>query len=108
MKIIDNINSFFSRIKAKIAAHLIEDVALWHKMWSMRVYLLITAYTTAAGAWLVIPVDWKPELSNPEKYGLAGFGVLLPVIGMLVRVLKQSPTTKSTPDVTVPPPKGDA
>lgn len=104
MKIIGNIKSFFSRIKAKIASHLVEDAALWHKMWSMRFSLLTTAYTTAAGAWLVLPDSVKPEFSNTQKMVLAGIGVMLPVASMVARVVKQQNLNPPI-QVTVPPPK---
>ena len=59
------------------------------RLWSMRFIVATTAYTTAAGAWVAIPGDWKPELTHVEQMVLAGIGVLLPMLSAVSLVIKQ-------------------
>lgn len=65
------------------------DAQHWKRLWSMRLTIATTLYTTAAGAWAVLPDAWRPELSHLEKIVLAGIGVLLPGSAAVSRVLKQ-------------------
>lgn len=69
----------------------IDDVKTWHRLWSMRLLIATTAYTTAAGAWAVLPADWKPDLSDTAKAVLAGIGVALPALAAVARLVKQTP-----------------
>lgn len=69
---------------------LIENASKWHKLWSMRLLVLTTIYTAAAGAWAVLPPDWKPELGEVGKMVLAGIGVLLPVLTGVARLVDQT------------------
>ena len=69
---------------------LIDNVGIvWHRLWSIRLLILTTLYTSAAGAWMVLPDDWKPELTHVEKIILAGIGMLLPSISALSVLVKQ-------------------
>ena len=68
---------------------LASEAAVWHRLWSMRLLILTTAYTAAAGAWAVLPADFKPDLSNTAKLILAGIGVALPVLAAVARVVDQ-------------------
>lgn len=97
--------SIFKNIKSFIASKLIEDAHLWHKMWSIRFAILTTIYTTAAGAWLTIPGDWKPVLTHREQVVLAIIGIVIPVLTGASRVIKQSSLDGPTiPKITTPPP----
>ena len=62
---------------------------LWHHLWSVRLSLLTTLYTSAAGTWLVLPPDWKPTLTHTEQIILAGIGMLLPALATVAPVVKQ-------------------
>jgi hypothetical protein len=55
----------------------------------MRLMILTTIYTTAAGAWAVLPPDWQPNLSEGAKAILAGIGVALPAIAAVSRLVAQ-------------------
>lgn len=69
---------------------LTDDAALWHRLWSMRLMIATTAYTAAAGAWVLLPTDWRPDLSETAKAILAGVGVALPAAAAVARVVRQS------------------
>jgi hypothetical protein len=62
---------------------------VWHRLWSMRLMILTTIYTTAAGAWALLPADWQPDLSEGVKALLAGIGVALPAIAAVSRMVAQ-------------------
>lgn len=68
---------------------LAAEAAVWHKLWSMRLMIASTFYTAAAGAWVLLPSDWKPELSHTVQAILAGIGVMLPASASVARVIKQ-------------------
>ncbi len=69
---------------------LIDDAGLiWHRLWSVRLSALTTLYTSAAGAWLVLPPDWKPTLTHTEQIIMAGIGMLLPALATVAPVVKQ-------------------
>lgn len=69
---------------------LIDDAGvLWHRLWSVRLSLLTTLYTSAAGTWLVLPADWKPTLNHAEQIILAGIGMLLPALSAAAPIVKQ-------------------
>jgi hypothetical protein len=69
---------------------LIDDAGiLWHRLWSVRLSALTTLYTSAAGAWLVLPPDWKPTLTHTEQVIMAGIGMLLPALATVAPVVKQ-------------------
>lgn len=61
----------------------------WHRLWSMRLMIATTIYTTAAGAWALLPPDWQPNLSESAKAILAGVGVALPAIAAVSRMVAQ-------------------
>jgi len=42
------------------------DAHLWHRLWSMRLSILATMYSAAAGAWATLPQDWIPHI--PERW----------------------------------------
>lgn len=62
---------------------------VWHRLWSMRLMILTTIYTTAAGAWALLPADWQPDLSEGVKALLASIGVALPAIAAVSRMVAQ-------------------
>lgn len=69
---------------------LIDNAGIvWHRLWSMRFSIATTIYTGAAGAWVLLPPDWKPDLSETSKAVLAGFGMMLPVMASLSILVKQ-------------------
>ena len=61
----------------------------WHQLWSMRLMIATTIYTSAAGAWALLPPDWQPHLSEGAKAVLAGVGVALPAIAAVSRMVAQ-------------------
>ena len=72
----------------------------WHRLWSMRLIILTTIYSTAAGAWVLIPPDWQPDLSHTVKVFLAGVGVALPALAAVSRLVDQ-------PSIRFPPDNGE-
>lgn len=62
---------------------------VWHRLWSMRLMIATTIYTSAAGAWALLPADWQPNLSEGAKAILAGIGVALPAIAAISRLVAQ-------------------
>jgi len=69
---------------------LIDDAnVLWHRLWSVRLSAMTTIYTSAAGAWLVLPPDWKPTLTHTEQIIMAGVGMLLPALATVAPIVKQ-------------------
>jgi hypothetical protein len=77
---------------------------LWHRLWSVRLSVLTTLYTSAAGAWLVLPVDWKPVLSHVEQMILAGVGMLLPALSSIAPVIKQPKVDEIKAGLAMVPP----
>lgn len=86
---------------------------VWHRLWSMRFSIATTIYTGAAGAWVLLPADWKPDLSETAKAILAGIGMVLPVMASLAIVVKQPKVAEAvtaqtgTVKITVPAPLVD-
>jgi hypothetical protein len=68
---------------------LIPEASIWYRLWSMRLIVATVAYSAAAGAWMLLPVDLKPHLSDGVKAVLAGIGVALPAIAAVARVVDQ-------------------
>lgn len=62
---------------------------LWHRLWSMRFAIAAAAFSAAAGAWAIMPVDWQPHIPEWAKWVLAGIGVLLPSLSGASRVIEQ-------------------
>lgn len=85
---------------------LVDDAHVWHRLWSMRLAILTTVYTSAAGAWVLLPSDWQPHLSEAVKAILAGIGIALPALTAVARIVRQD-LPAATP-VTVPQDKTDA
>lgn len=93
---------------------LIDNAGIvWHRLWSMRFSIATTIYTGAAGSWVLLPTDWKPDLSETAKAILAGVGMMLPVMASLSIVVKQPKLAEKitektgTTTITVPVPVSD-
>jgi hypothetical protein len=82
--------------------NLIPDARQWHRLWSMRLMIITTLYTTAAGAWATVPDAWKPELTHVEQLILAGIGIALPALAAASRLVQQSDLQPDIPHPTVP------
>ncbi len=76
----------------------VPNAAQWHKLWSMRFSIATTFYCAAAGAWAVLPLDWKPELTHTAKMILAGVGVMLPACAAVSRMIAQPKLAEDTDD----------
>lgn len=61
---------------------------------------LSTAYAGMAGAWAALPSAWMPTLNEPERWILAGIGVLLAGSVVMAHQLDSAPVM---PKPTVPP-----
>lgn len=68
---------------------LTADAHLWHRMWSMRLAILSTIYTAAAGAWATLPQDWIPHIPERWRVVLAIVGCALPALTAVSRVIEQ-------------------
>lgn len=68
---------------------LIPNAAQWHRLWSMRFAIAAAAFSSAAGAWALMPADWQPHIPGWCKWALAGVGVLLPALAAVSRVIDQ-------------------
>lgn len=68
---------------------LVPEASIWYRLWSMRLIVATVAYSAAAGAWMLLPPDIKPALSEGAKAVLAGIGVLLPAVAAVARVVDQ-------------------
>lgn len=69
---------------------LIDDVgALWHRLWAVRMAIISAIYSAAAGAWLLMPPDWQPTLSQPIRWVLVVVGVSLAASPGVARVVAQ-------------------
>lgn len=69
---------------------LIDDArVLWLKFWTVRLAIASTIYSTAAGAWVLLPFQWQPTLSEPVKWVLAAVGVLLAASPAVARIIHQ-------------------
>lgn len=52
-------------------------VFLAKRLWSVRMAAIGTMWASAGSAWLLLPPEWKPELSEPIRWVLAVVGVVL-------------------------------
>lgn len=73
-----------------IKFNLVPEAALWHKLWSMRLAIASAAFSAAAGAWVILPPDWRPHIPEWGKVALAFVGVSLPAAAAASRVIRQS------------------
>lgn len=72
-----------------IRERLVEDAGQWHKWWSMRWWIISTAFGGASQAWPSLPSDWTSALPVWMKTAL-GLGALgSGVAGMVARSVKQ-------------------
>lgn len=81
--------------------HLIDGAKYFHRLWSVRMAILGTIYASAASAWLLLPADWKPDLSETVRWVLAVIGVLLAAAPGITRVIAQpklAPSCATVPD----------
>jgi len=65
------------------------DAHLWHRLWSMRLSILATMYSAAAGAWATLPQDWIPHIPERWRIALAAIGCAIPALAALSRVIEQ-------------------
>lgn len=68
---------------------LTADARYWHKLWSMRLAILSTLYTAAAGAWATLPQDWIPHIPEHWRVVLAIVGCALPALTAVSRIVDQ-------------------
>lgn len=80
--------------------NLIPNPGQWHKLWSMRLAILTTAYSAAAGAYVTLPADWIPRIPEHWKVVLAVLGCALPALTGVSRLIAQPALQR--PPVTVP------
>lgn len=69
--------------------------------WTYVLGALSTTYAGMAGAWAALPADWVPTLNQPERWVLAGVGVVL--AGSVVFAHK----IETAPRMSAPPPSND-
>lgn len=69
--------------------------------WTYVLGAASTAYAGMAGAWAALPSDWVPTLNQPERWVLAGIGVVL--AGSVLFAHK----IESAPRMPAPPPSND-
>lgn len=69
--------------------NLIPNASQWHRLWSMRFAIASAAFSSAAGAWALMPTDWQPHIPGWGKWALVGVGVLLPALAGVSRVIEQ-------------------
>jgi hypothetical protein len=67
----------------------IPNVGQWHKLWSMRLAILTTAYSAAAGAYVTLPADWVPHIPDRWRIVLAIVGCALPALTAASRLVAQ-------------------
>lgn len=78
--------------------NLIPNAKQWHRLWSMRFAIAAAAFSSAAGAWALMPPDWQPHIPGWGKWALAGVGVLLPALAGASRVIEQPKLREPTGD----------
>lgn len=74
------------------------------RTWTYVLGALSTAYAGMAGAWAALPSAWVPTLNEPERWVLAGVGVLLAGSVVFAHKIESAPVL---PKPTVPQPKGN-
>lgn len=84
---------------------LVPEARYFHKLWSMRLAVLTTAYTAAAGAWATLPQDWIPHIPERWRIALAIVGCALPALTGISRLIDQP--RLAPPKPTVPKPQGE-
>lgn len=72
------------------------DANQWHKWWAMRWTLATTAVTLAAGAWVVLPADLRPDVPEWGRWIVAAIGVALPTLAGLAQVVERGSKTDDT------------
>lgn len=75
---------------------LIDDAEwLAKRLWSVRLAALGVIWAAAGGAWIALPADWKPDLSEHVKYVLAVIGVMLAAAPGLAALVEQPKLTQA-------------
>jgi hypothetical protein len=93
---------------------LIDNVGIvWHRLWVVRMAILGVIFASAGSAWLLMPDEWKPTLSEPVRWVLAFIGVSLAAAPGISRVIAQPKVAEAvtaqtgTVKITVPAPLVD-
>ena len=93
---------------------MVDNVGIvWHRLWSVRMAVIGVLYAAAGSVWLLLPADWKPDLSESVRWVLVTVGVSLAAAPGLASVVKQpklaeTVTAKTgTATITVPAPLPD-
>lgn len=68
---------------------LVSYAHLWHRIWSMRLSILATAYSAAAGAWASLPADWQPHIPERWRVALAVIGCAIPALAAVSTLIDQ-------------------
>lgn len=82
--------------------NLIDDVAQWKKLWSMRAVIVSSAISSAFGAYVLMPPDFRAAVPHWVLWALAGSDLASSMAVGVVRVIKQPtinpiPFTPTTP-----------
>lgn len=59
------------------------------RLWSVRMAIIGVFWAAAGSAWLLLPPEWKPTLSEPMRWALAFIGVTLAALPGLAAVIHQ-------------------
>ena len=69
---------------------LVDDVAEWRKWWSMRWIIATAFFSSAIGAYVLLPAEFLPDIPAWVKQGLAIGAIVSAGAAGVSRVLKQN------------------
>lgn len=73
----------------KINAKLVEDVADWHRWWSMRWIIIAAALEALKAGWAGLPPRWIDWLPDVVPHALGVLALIATVNAGVARVTKQ-------------------
>lgn len=84
-----NLSRHTSAFLTKFKLELVDDVKEWKRWWSMRFIIATAIFSAIATAYVVLPADWLPTISDEVKKWMA-YGTLITAgLAGASRVIKQ-------------------
>lgn len=80
-------------VKQKVKAKLVWNAFEWKKWWSMRFIIATAVFSSISAAYMTLPSDWLPAVSESIKAFFAYGTIFTAVSAGVTRVIKQPNTT---------------
>jgi len=80
-------------MKDAVKSKLVWNAFEWKKWWSMRFMIATAVFSSVSAAYVLLPEDWMPAISDGVKAFLALGTLFTASAGAVARVVKQPNTT---------------